>query len=328
MVASAIRQNATTGAPVRSEPKLGNACAWRPSVNAATDSSSAAVTTPWPPRPWMRTSSTERFTMTCSPTHRHRSRSPVPSSEDPPHTPGPAQHPPSPHHRITAGGPRKLGLKTPVCKLPMRLRVTDGLSAFVVDQPSELALENAFELAHGAPARLDHRARVVCDGDRTVPGRSGFDHAAAIRPAAVRGDFVAEVDFQAGDPFGETRQPGLEFALEASNHLVTAVHVLVCADLDLHVIPFEGRSTNRRLRHLVTVPAQAPSSLGPLVTGPPAGRPRSSFPLNEPNTRWPGCSGSPRNGLPPSCPDMRTLFLLRVTEGPVRSGSAGRSLDT
>ena len=50
-----MRQKATTGAPVRSEPKLGNACAWRPSTKAATDSSSAAVTTPWPPRPWMRT---------------------------------------------------------------------------------------------------------------------------------------------------------------------------------------------------------------------------------------------------------------------------------
>ena len=52
---SSMRQNATTGAPVRSEPKVGNACAWRPSSKAATDSSSAAVTTPWPPRPWMRT---------------------------------------------------------------------------------------------------------------------------------------------------------------------------------------------------------------------------------------------------------------------------------
>src|SRR3954451_780539 len=49
------RRNAITGAPVRSDPKLGNACAWRPSRNAATDSSSAAVTTPWPPRPWKRT---------------------------------------------------------------------------------------------------------------------------------------------------------------------------------------------------------------------------------------------------------------------------------
>ena len=27
-----MRQNATTGAPVRSDPKLGNACAWRPSL--------------------------------------------------------------------------------------------------------------------------------------------------------------------------------------------------------------------------------------------------------------------------------------------------------
>ena len=28
---SSMRQNATTGAPVRSDPKLGKACAWRPS---------------------------------------------------------------------------------------------------------------------------------------------------------------------------------------------------------------------------------------------------------------------------------------------------------
>ena len=49
--ASSIRQNDITGAPVRSEPKLGNACACLPSVNAAADSSSAAVTVPWPPRP-------------------------------------------------------------------------------------------------------------------------------------------------------------------------------------------------------------------------------------------------------------------------------------
>ena len=43
---SLIRQNATTGAPVRSEPKLGNACACQPSAKAAAASSSAAVTTP------------------------------------------------------------------------------------------------------------------------------------------------------------------------------------------------------------------------------------------------------------------------------------------
>src|SRR5579864_6788226 len=49
---SSIRQNDITGAPIRSEPKLGNACACRPSMNAAEASSSAAVTTPWPPRPW------------------------------------------------------------------------------------------------------------------------------------------------------------------------------------------------------------------------------------------------------------------------------------
>ena len=48
---------ATTGAPVRSEPKLGSAWACRPWSKAATDSSSAAVTTPWPPRPWIRISS-------------------------------------------------------------------------------------------------------------------------------------------------------------------------------------------------------------------------------------------------------------------------------
>ena len=41
-----IRQNETTGAPIRSEPKLGKACACRPSAKAATDSTSAAVTTP------------------------------------------------------------------------------------------------------------------------------------------------------------------------------------------------------------------------------------------------------------------------------------------
>ena len=54
--ASPKRQKETTGAPVRSEPKLGKACACRPSSKAATESSSAAVTTPCPPRPWMRTS--------------------------------------------------------------------------------------------------------------------------------------------------------------------------------------------------------------------------------------------------------------------------------
>jgi hypothetical protein len=52
---SSIRQNDITGAPIRSEPKLGNACACRPSRNAASASSSAALTTPWPPRPWNRT---------------------------------------------------------------------------------------------------------------------------------------------------------------------------------------------------------------------------------------------------------------------------------
>ena len=48
-------QKETTDAPMRSEPKLGNACECRPSANAATESSSAAVTTPCPPRPWIRT---------------------------------------------------------------------------------------------------------------------------------------------------------------------------------------------------------------------------------------------------------------------------------
>jgi hypothetical protein len=43
---SSMRQKATTGAPVRSDPKLGNAWACAPSRNAATESSSAAVTTP------------------------------------------------------------------------------------------------------------------------------------------------------------------------------------------------------------------------------------------------------------------------------------------
>ena len=50
-----MRQNETTGAPLRSDPKLGNACAYRPSSNAASDSISAAVTIPCPPRPWIRT---------------------------------------------------------------------------------------------------------------------------------------------------------------------------------------------------------------------------------------------------------------------------------
>jgi leucyl aminopeptidase len=40
-----------TSEQVRSEPKLGNACAYFPSRKAATESNSAAVTTPWPPRP-------------------------------------------------------------------------------------------------------------------------------------------------------------------------------------------------------------------------------------------------------------------------------------
>jgi hypothetical protein len=48
---SSIRQDDMTGAPIRSGPKPGNACACRSSRNAAEASSSAAVTTPWPPRP-------------------------------------------------------------------------------------------------------------------------------------------------------------------------------------------------------------------------------------------------------------------------------------
>ena len=52
-VTDALLGTATTGAPVRSEPKLGNACAQWPSVKAATLSISAAVTTPCPPRPWI-----------------------------------------------------------------------------------------------------------------------------------------------------------------------------------------------------------------------------------------------------------------------------------
>src|ERR1022692_2292360 len=53
---SSTRQKDITGAPVRSEPKLGKACACLPSANAAAESSSAAVTVPWPPRPWILTS--------------------------------------------------------------------------------------------------------------------------------------------------------------------------------------------------------------------------------------------------------------------------------
>ena len=43
---SSMRQKDTTGAPVRSEPKLGNACACFPSMKAAVESISAWVTTP------------------------------------------------------------------------------------------------------------------------------------------------------------------------------------------------------------------------------------------------------------------------------------------
>ncbi len=65
---SSIRQNDITGAPVRSEPKLGNAWACLPSAKAAAASSSAAVTTPWPPRPWIRISNIERV----PPSQRYR----------------------------------------------------------------------------------------------------------------------------------------------------------------------------------------------------------------------------------------------------------------
>jgi hypothetical protein len=41
-----ILQKASTGAPMRSDPKLGKAWAHRPSLNAAIESISAAVTTP------------------------------------------------------------------------------------------------------------------------------------------------------------------------------------------------------------------------------------------------------------------------------------------
>ncbi len=43
---SSIRQNDITGAPIRSEPKPGDACVWRPSLSAAAASSSAAEATP------------------------------------------------------------------------------------------------------------------------------------------------------------------------------------------------------------------------------------------------------------------------------------------
>ena len=46
-----VRVLPTTGAPVRSEPKLGKAWACLPHRKAATDSISAPLTTPWPPRP-------------------------------------------------------------------------------------------------------------------------------------------------------------------------------------------------------------------------------------------------------------------------------------
>ena len=52
---SSIRQNDVTGAPVRSEPKVGKAWACWSSSKAAIESISAAVTTPWPPRPWILT---------------------------------------------------------------------------------------------------------------------------------------------------------------------------------------------------------------------------------------------------------------------------------
>jgi hypothetical protein len=51
---SSMRQKAMTGAPMRSEPKLGKACEYMSSWKAATDSISALETTPWPPLPCMR----------------------------------------------------------------------------------------------------------------------------------------------------------------------------------------------------------------------------------------------------------------------------------
>ena len=66
---SSMRQNATTGAPVRSEPKLGNACAWRPCSKAAIENISAAVTTPWPPRPCIRICNMRRPSPRCRQTY-------------------------------------------------------------------------------------------------------------------------------------------------------------------------------------------------------------------------------------------------------------------
>ena len=55
VAANSGNANAATGAPMRSDPKLGKACACLPSMKHACASSSEVVTTPWPPRPWIRT---------------------------------------------------------------------------------------------------------------------------------------------------------------------------------------------------------------------------------------------------------------------------------
>lgn len=60
-----MQQYATAGAPVRSDPKEGNAYAWRPSENAAFAIRSDAVTTPCPPLPWIRTSTMGSTVVAC-----------------------------------------------------------------------------------------------------------------------------------------------------------------------------------------------------------------------------------------------------------------------
>ena len=51
ILSSLIRQKATTGAPLRSGPKLGNAWAYFPTLIAARATISAEVTAPCPPLP-------------------------------------------------------------------------------------------------------------------------------------------------------------------------------------------------------------------------------------------------------------------------------------
>ncbi|OPX67433.1 MAG: hypothetical protein A4E30_00015 [Methanomassiliicoccales archaeon PtaB.Bin215] len=53
---SSMRAKAMTGAPRRSAPKYGKACACLPSMTAASAKVWAAMTAPCPPRPWNRTS--------------------------------------------------------------------------------------------------------------------------------------------------------------------------------------------------------------------------------------------------------------------------------